>query len=229
MIGTQTQELIRILEEEVADNNEAIPYISAGLNTVTTVINDFTPSINGVQQQILSIVNDINDLKSQQVSIGISANLIGCGIGTTGECAIGVYTVYATNVYWTDYAYAVPDPWEESSAPITSSNLGKGFNLQIVNTDTAVAIGTFCDFSGDIGCASFANQINNLETQIISLQGTLPPLVNGINPVMLERSDYLMQEFAFEQSINILDSDTSTINNSLASLENPTLQQYFLG
>lgn len=235
MLGTVTQSLIYDLNNEVEDNNEAIPPITAGLTSNAQTLAKFAPSIDGVQIEIASIVDQINDLKFQQLDIALEANSIGCGIGSVGigtsaviGCIIGVATILATNVYWTEYAYNLPDPWAESSGTI-QSNIGNGFTLSFVAEDSNVSIGTYCDFTGIGSCLVYANQIAALELEIDNLKTLIPPLVSGIIPVMSERSDYKMIQFAFEQSLSTLAADTSTINAAVTQLEDPFLQQYFLG
>lgn len=229
MIGTQTQNLIIRLEEEIADNDLAIPYIEQSREDVSQTVSDFNGSVNGVQLEIISIINNINDLKEQQVAIGISAGLVGCT-----SCGVaGTIFVYAANVYYTDYAYNVPDPWADETGILNNSSLGKGYRLDFYPEDVNVAIGTYCGFTtaGLLNpiCLEYFEEIEDLQLQIDELYTDIGPLISDLAPILGTRVDFRMELFAFDSTIDILSGENNQYQDAVAALQNPEITPYFLG
>lgn len=229
MIGTFTEELIVTLDEIIGYNEESIPPVRVGLNSVRQILDGYEPSVNGLEGAIVDILNTINGFHAQQVAIGIAANDAGCGIsgvGTERTCTIGVTTVYATSVYYTDYTYELNDPWEEVTGLLNDTTIGRGWKLDFVEVDTAVAIGTYCTL--DFSCPDAIEEIADLQLLIDELVPDIPTLIDAVRPIIRSRSDFFMEEFAFRESINDINNDTARLRNTVNRLENPRWQPYFL-
>lgn len=186
----------------------------------------FDSIIEPIDLQIVSTNSQITTLQNEILTTGLEANSVGCG-GTWGAIGVTTITVYEDRVKYTGYDFSGSNPFDEVNGTINTSNVGLG----TYNFVTQVAIGTYygpidsCNifspfiFSCDSGdCENYAETIQNLNSQINSLQSTRDNLNTNVNVLKEERIRYELQDYAYRKSKKNIEDDIQNSKTILGFL-----------
>lgn len=224
-------QLIDNLEGKRVINNNGISYIEQEKPKTQADIELFSPTLVKVDNDIVTLVGEINSLKSQIVTLSTNAFAVGCG--TTA----GVTTIFPDRVVTTVPNYCVStydgiDPYGIStSQSLSSSNVGIGSFLSYNKSDSSQSgIGSLF---GDIGncyrtpctsavCVSTASSITILQNRITTLQAQVSSLTTKSNAVKEQRSEYEIARYGYNQTTKILVDKNTQIGIAISCIKETT-------
>jgi hypothetical protein len=192
----------------------------------TEVIQNYDVPIIKLDKEIVNLNVQIANLQDAVLSVGQSANSVGCG--TTGifpETPVGysTVTVYQDQVNYKGYSYSGSNPYSEISGSLTIPNSGLGTMSYV----TQVAIGSyFGPISAAGTCAGYATSITNLNDQISTLQLERNGLIEKVNFLKIGRSQYQLQNYAYEQSKTQINTSIGISSSILSFLKDPTNSEW---
>lgn len=166
----------------------------------TSVIENYNPPIQRLDNKIIEINNQIVSLQNQILTVGQAANAVGCG--TTGIflfTPVGFATVNVTQdqLRYRGYTFTSPNPFSPIDGTLITSNSGIGTQDYIAD----VVIGHYFGPIGTDGvCAGYATSITNLTNAIVGLRSERDPLIQKVNFLKQGRSQYELQNYGLEQS-----------------------------
>jgi len=239
-ISTQTAALLDLYNQKISSDTtqlQQINYVQNGYTVQTgigtteyvkvwgpeEIIENYNYPILKLDNRILELNIDIVNLQSQVLSVGQTANSVGCGstgyfIGTS-FVPNTTTTVNQDNLNYRGYSYTFPNPFSQISGTLSNANLGIGTRNYI----TQSSIGSYYDFTGIGSCAGYATSITNLNNQIVGIQSTRNDLIDKVNFLKIGRSQYELQNYAYNQSksqINTSIGISSSIINFLEDSNN---------
>jgi hypothetical protein len=181
------------------------------------LIGNYNVPIGKLDDKILEYNNQIRTLQNQILSLGQSANAVGCG-------TIGIaVTVFRDDLNYTGYGFSAPNPFSPLTGTIATATLGFGTMTEAV----PVAIGSYF---GDVGtcydppcgdCAGFASSITSLNTQITSLKALRDPLIIKVNTLKEGRINFQLQKYAYDQSKVKLNQQLQKTEAIISFLQDP--------
>lgn len=186
---------------------------------IQTMINRFDPATKGLDTRILQINNEIRSIQDQILTLGQSANAVGCG--TTGN---GVVQVSGDTVIAYDWSFTLPNPFSVSTATLTTNNLGLGTYLGV----STVSIGTYFGISGLASCTGYASSISTLEGSLSTYRSERNNLIVQVNAMKAARSTFKLQKFGYDSAETKLNEQISQKSTIIVALEDQNNQQYFL-
>lgn len=226
-------EIKKELNTKISTNNTAIGFIEQEIPKSQALIDSYSPYLQKLDDQIISITASINDLKNQIVVLSEDARSVGCG--TT----VGMSTVYPDIVRYhtenaTSESYDGKDPFGgQSSSPLNLSSVGVGTILILTQNDSSGAgIGTLYGgigscFSPGIGscltdadCTGYATSIASLNTQITTLRNQLPTIISNSNSLREERRYSQIERYGQKRGVAELKSRNSSMQSTISVLEN---------
>jgi hypothetical protein len=213
-ISTETEALLEFYNQKIILDTKQILQIGTietgysiktGIGTTEQIrvygpqelIDNYNVPIKKIDDKILEYNNQIRTLQNQVLSIGQSANAVGCG--TTSVPGV---IVYRDDLNYTGYGFSAPNPFSSLTGTISTGTLGFGTMTEAV----PVAIGSYF---GNLGtcydppcgdCAGFASSITSLNSQIVSLKALRDPLIVKVNTLKEGRISFQLQKYAYDQS-----------------------------
>ena len=235
-MATQPQKdnLLKLFQGTIDQNIDLIADNEVSIQEIQPVIDDFDPSCKGIDRQIVTIVNNINTLKTEIVTLYSEAYAVGCG--TTGGATV-VYpdTAIDSSYNLSNPSYDSDEPYEVTNQTLTTSNVGFGTfviytksNNQVTGLGSAYGsiqscFGIPCT-SGN--CINYSNQITEKQNQILTLQAQVDNLSFSVNSLKTERTDYQIRRWADKYTIRNLKEENERINLSISVLNNPNYDLY---
>jgi hypothetical protein len=235
-MATQPQKdnILKLLEDRIVDNLDIISESEVGVQENQVIIDYFDPSCNGLDTQILSLTNNINNLKSEIVSIYSEAYAVGCG--TTGGSTI----IYPDTAIDSSYNLSIPtydedDPYIINNQTLDISNVGFGTFIIYKQDDTdSLGLGSaygdiescyelICN-SGD--CINFADQITQRQNQIVTLRNEIISLIPAVNSIKTERLDYQVRRWSDRFTIRDLTLENQRIGIAISILNDPQYDSF---
>jgi len=230
-MATQPQKnnLLKLFQGTIEQNIDLIADNEVSIQEIQPVIDDFDPSTKGLDRQIVSLVSNINTLKSEIVSLHSQAYAVGCGT-TAGETTVYPDTAIDSSYNLSSPSYDLDEPYEITNQTLSSSNVGFGTfviytknNNQVSGLGSAYASIESCFrlpcTSGT--CSNFANQITQKQNQIITIQAQVDKLSFSVNSLKTERVDYQIRRWSDKHTIRNLKEENERINASINVLNNP--------
>jgi len=235
-MATQPQKdnVIRILNETIEKNLDAVEDNKITIVENQNVINDFNPSCGGLDGRIVVLTNQINVLKSQIISIHSQAYAVGCGT-TAGQKIYYPDSSIDSSYNLSDNSYEDEEPYEITNVSLSSSNVGFGTfiiyrkddnqssSLGIYYNQINTCFGIGCN-SGN--CVNFSNEITQRESQIEVLRSELTRLVVSVNSLKTDRVDYQIRRWADKHTNKILLEENERILQSIKVLNDPEYDQF---
>ena len=235
-MATQPQKdnLLKLFQGTIDSNIDLIADNEVSIQESQVIIDDFDPSTKGLDRQIVSLVSNINTLKSEIVSLHSQAYAVGCG--TTA----GATTVYPDTAVDSSYNISIPsydndEPYEVTNQTLTSSIVGFGtFVIYTKNNSQVAGLGSAY---GSVGscfrtpctsgtCSDFATQITEKQNQIVAIQAQVDKLSFSTNSLKTERVDYQIRRWADKHTIRNLKEENERINASISILNDPEYDSF---
>lgn len=227
-----SEKLIKKLNDKISSNSTAIGFIEDEIPKQDEIINEFTEIVIPIDNEVVSIISQINDLKNQIAVLSQQGYSVGCGT-TSGATTIYPDTVQSYSENMTSLSYDGLDPYGgQSNTTLSSSNVGVGTFLIYVQDDSSQSgIGTlyagigscFNPFLGcGIGdpCAGYASSITSLQNQITTLQGQLPTRISNSNAIKTERRYSQTERYGQKRGIATLNERSSEIKSAISVINN---------
>lgn len=246
-MATQPQKnnLIKLFEDSIDSNLRSIESNEISLQKNQLIINDFDPSCQGIDNLIISIVNEINDIKTEISILYSDARNAGCGT-ITGATIIYPDTVIDSSYNLSDPLYESVNAYDINNQPLSNSNVGFGTFIIYTQDDSSASDLDGLGFFGlgiaygDIGqcygklfpgvctedCSGYPGQITPKQNEIIRLQSELNELVLASNSLRTRRLDYQVRRWADRYTIKILIAENQSINQSINVLNNPAYDPF---
>jgi len=253
-ISTNTEALISLYQQQVRSDTEQIEQVIITENGFTVPLSDgseyklygiqetlgyFNEPINKLDAKILEINVKIVGLQNTILSVGQTANDCGCGgnigFSTTGSFLIGIntITVYADDLRYRGYTYTSPNPFEEIGGSLNTGNIGIGtediivpISLGVYYGDVGVARTAVLVCPGVTTCAGYATSITNLNSQITPLQAERNGLMQKLNILKAERSQFQIRKYGFDRQKEDLNEEISSSNSIISFLQDPANSQW---
>lgn len=235
--GIKKETLKGVFAESVRGNIGFIQDLNEDLIEIGPIIESFTPSCEGFDTKIVSLVSNINSIKSEIVVLHTNAYAVGCG-NTVGISTMFQDTVLNLSYKVSDENYVdtdhsdfdlpVNNPFDVVSTVLTSGNVGYGTFSKHVPDDPTTGIGTLYASIGSGGpsCPGFASQIAVKEDQITSLRNELISLASKVNSIKEERVPYHYRRFRNKVDIIELNEKNAKLNIAAEALSNPIYDPY---
>lgn len=249
-ISTQTEALIELYNQKISLDTQQLSQlttiqsgytIQTGTGTTETiriwgpeeVIDNYDIPIKKLDNKILEYNVQIVELEQQVLSIGQTANSVGCGSTAFSPFWFLLYpptTVYEDQLRYKGYSFTAPNPFSATNGTLNTGNLGIGTHNYI----NPVAIGSYfgpvdtCNsFECNSGiCLGYATSISNLNAQIVSLQALRDPLIEKVNILKESRSAFELQVYAYTQSENKLNEQVQKTQEIISFLEDPANEEW---
>jgi outer membrane murein-binding lipoprotein Lpp len=232
-ISTQTEALIELYNQKITLDTQQINqvnYVQAGYVIQTGVgdterfkvwgtneiIENYNYSISKLDNQIIALNTEIQDLQNDILNVKQTANSNGCP-GAIWQIGFTTTTEYEDTLNYVGYGFTAPNPFSSISGILTTSNAGIG----TYNYTSQSSIGQYFEPITGGGCTSYVSQINDLETQVSSLQGERDNLIIKVNTLKASRVSAELQNYAYNQSKNQLNESIATNTAILTFLQDP--------
>jgi len=224
-------ELVSTLNSKISSNNTAIGFLEPEIEKAQDEIDLYDPYVTKVDGEAIVILNQINDLKGQIVSLSTNAYAVGCG--TT----VGMSTVYPDTINVTvenieTASYTGDDPFGHSTTQLSISNIGIGsVMISVADNTLQSGIGTLyggigsCFSPGfgncltDSDCTGYASSITALQNQITSLRNQLPTLITNSNALKKERRNSQISRYGQERSVKSLNDRNTEMKATINVIE----------
>lgn len=243
-ISTETEALLDLYNQKISLDTQQLTQISAvqAGYTITTgvgssdyikiwgpteVIENYNVPIEKLDNRIVELNNQIVDLQNIVLDVGQAANAVGCG--TTGYfdafsfIGFSTITVPGDQLNYRGYTYTSPNPFSAINGVLTTGNSGIGTQDYI----TQPALGIYYGPIGTGGiCAGYATSITNLNSQIVGIQNTRDNLITKVNFLKIGRSQYELQNYAYNQSTAQTTTSLATSNLIVDFLQDPANEEW---
>jgi hypothetical protein len=226
---------LKILFNGSIDSNlSSIVDSESKIKEIQPVIDNFDPACKGLDNQIVTIVTNINTLKSEIVTLYSNAYAVGCGT-TVGVTTVFPDTIVDSSFNLSSSTYDSDDPYTITNTTLTNSNVGFGtFVIYTPNNNQVTGLGSaYADIDSCYGvgcisgnCTNFANQITTKQNEIISLQSQLNDLTFASNSIKTERVEYQIIRWADKYSIRTLKEENQRIKTVLNILDDAKYDPY---
>jgi len=242
-ISTETQELINYYNQKKTLSNTQLSQVSTlqtgyvittgiGVSDKVTIygpqenIDNVSIPIQKLDTKILEYNNQIQNLQQQILIIKQQASSVGCGTYFPLEI------VYRDRLGYVGYGFTPPNPYFSISGTIISSNVGVGTYTFAENEDIGTSNSNLniC-YNPLAGCTSgecvdYVTSINNLQSQVTSLEALRDPLIEKVNILKKSRIEFELQKYAYNQSTNKLNQQVQEITNIVNFLEDPANDEF---
>lgn len=220
-------QLIDNLEGKRTINNNAISYVAQEKPKTQADIELFSPTLVKVDSDIVTIVAEINSLKTQIVSLSTNAFAVGCGT-TVGATTVFPDRVVAKTPNYASATYDGTDPYSTTDNTLSASNVGIGSFLVYNQSDSSQSgIGSLF---GTIGscfripctssvCVSHASSITALQNRIVTLQAQVSSLIPKSNAVKEQRSEYEISRYGYNQTSRVLTEKNAQIGIAISCIK----------
>jgi hypothetical protein len=233
-ISTQTEALLDLYNQKLSLDTQQLSQINVVQNgyTIQTgteptdqikiwgptdVIANYNVPIEKLDNRIIELNTEIQNLQTDLLDVKQTANSNGCP-GFVWEIGFTTTTAFGDNLNYKGYTYTSPNPFSAITGTLTEPNSGIG----TFNYVTQSVLGSYFGPIGDIGpCATYAEQIDILETQIVELQSSRDPLIEKVNFLKAGRSQYELQNYGLEQSKAQVNSAIGISSTIVSFLQDP--------
>jgi cell division protein FtsB len=233
-ISTQTEALLDLYNQKLSLDTQQLSQINTIQSgyTITTgigatdqikiwgpteIIENYNAPIKNLDNRIIELNAEIQNLQTDLLDVKQTANANGCP-GFVWIIGLTTTTVLRDNLNYKGYTYTAPNPFSATTGTLTEPNSGIG----TFNYVTQSVLGSYLGPISDVGgCAVYASQIENLETQIVGLQSSRNSLIEKVNFLKSGRSTYELQNYAYNQSIVQTNQSISNSNTIISFLEDP--------
>ena len=242
-ITTTTEALISLYQQEIRSNTEQIQQVITTENGFTVPLQDgseyklygiqetleyFNGPINKLDAKIIEINVKIVGLQKTILSVGQTANDCGCG-----GLGINTITAYADGLQYRGYTYTSPNPYAEIDGTLNTGNIGIGtediivpISLGVYYGDVGVARTTLPVCPGVTNCTGYATSISNLNSQITPLQTERNGLMQKLNFLKAERSQFQIRKYGFDRQKEDLNKEISSSNSIISFLQDPANDEW---
>jgi hypothetical protein len=245
-ISTEREELLKFYEQKIKLDKQQLIQVETIESGYTIdakngdipirvwgpseLISYFDVPIENLDQEIVSINDEIKELQNSVLSIGTTANSVGCGT-TAWSPGFSTVTVLEDRTRYKGYSYTSPNPFAEISGSLNTGNSGIG-TYTFINQ---VAIGSYFSpidvcyaFTCTSGqCEDYADQIVDLNTQIDNLQTERDDLIVKVNDFKIKRIDFELQNYAYTASKQKLNTQIGIASAAIEFLNDPENEQWF--
>ncbi len=242
-ISTQTEALIDLYTQKIDLDKKQLSQINTlqtgytintGIGSTeivkiwgpSEVIGNYNTSVENLDKKIIQLNGRISILQNIVLGVGQSANSVGCG--TTGifensPVGFNTVTVYEDQLKYRGYSYSGSNPYSPIGDSLTISNPGLGTETYV----SQVAIGSYFGPISSIGtCAGYASSITNLNLQISNLQGERNILIGKVNILKSARSQFQLQNYAYERSKEQLNYSIGISSDIITFLQDPANDEW---
>lgn len=234
-IGPETNALIdsyRLKIEQKRKNKAEIEEVKKGydiqdsdgstlarIENLDVVINRFTPAINGLDTEVLRINGLVNDQQTLLFNLYTGATQVGCTTFTIQS--VGVIQDDVRGYNW---SFSGDNPFAESNALITNSNIGFGTYTGITTT----GLGTFfgMDTSADPACPAYATSITAAENTITTLRTQRDGIITSVQDLKEARAEYQLQRYGYDRAIEQTDEEINEAESVITALQGSNSQFY---
>jgi hypothetical protein len=235
-MATQPQKnnLQKLFQGTIDSNIDLIADNEVSIQEIQPVIDDFDPSTKGLDRQIVSLVGNINTLKSEIVSLHSQAYAVGCGT-ITGATVVYPDTALDSSYNLSSPSYDEDEPYDVTNQTLTSSIVGFGtFVIYTKNNSQVAGLGSAY---GSVGscfrtpctsgtCSNFATQITEKQNQIVAIQAQVDKLSFSTNSLKTERVDYQIRRWSDKHTIRNLKEENERIKGSISILNDPEYDSF---
>lgn len=218
------------LSGKIESNKTAIGFIEPETQKAQEEIELFSPYVAKTDEEILVILDEINDLKNQIVTLSENAYAVGCG--TTG----GAEDVYEDVVDITvenmeEESYVEDEPFGHIVTKLNSDKIGIGsIMVHVPDDSTAIGFGTLfaqidtC-FSPGLGCAvpgtcdEYNSSIAALQSQIVTLRNKLPTPIEKSNSLKKERRNSHISRYGTKKGSKTLEDRNTEIESAIQTID----------
>lgn len=220
-------QLIDNLQNKIKNNENALAYVAEEKPKTEAEIELFNPTCVKLDNDIVSLVSQINTLKAEIVVLSSNAFAVGCGttVGVTNIFSDKVTQQvpnYSISTYDSNEPYGI-----NTSRTLTSSNAGIGSFISYTQSDTSSGIGSLfgsvdtcfrtpCTSSV---CVSHASSITALQNQISTLQTQVTNLVSKTNAVKGQRSEYEISRYGYNKTTKVLTDNNTQIEIAIQAIK----------
>lgn len=215
------------LSEKIESNKTAIGFIEPETQKAQEEVELFSPYVAKTDEEILVIIDQINDLKNQIVTLSTNAYAVGCG---TTTLATTVYedVVDITVENMEEESYVEDEPFGHIVTKLTSDKIGIGsIMVHVPDDSTAVGFGTlYADIdtcfrtpcnSGD--CSEYDSSITALQSQIVTLRNQLPPPIEKSNSLKKERRNSHISRYGTKKGSKTLEDRNTEIESAIQTID----------
>ena len=191
----------------------------ARIENLDVVINRFTPAINGLDTEVLRINALVNEQQTLLLNLYTGATEVGCTTHTIQS--VGVIRDDVRGYNW---SFSGDNPFTESNALITSSNVGYGTYTGITTT----GLGTFfgLDTSADAACPAYATSITTAESTITTLRAERDGVISSVQDLKEARAEYQLQKYGYDNAMDQIDTEISEAEAVITALQGSNSQFY---
>jgi len=223
-------QLIDNLENKRVVNNNGISYVEQEKPKAQADIELFSPTLVKVDNDIVTLVGEINSLKTQIVSLSTNAYNVGCGT-TVGATTVFPDRVVSKTPNYSSASYDGIDPYGNTDNTLSASNVGIGSFLVYNQSDTSqTGIGSLFASIGSCFrtpctsavCVSTASSITVLQNRITTLQAQVSSLIPKSNAVKEQRSEYEIARYGYNQTSRILTDKNTQIGIAISCIKETT-------
>lgn len=243
-ISTQTKALIELYNQKISQDLQQLSQIKTiqkGYTIVTgagtsdqirifgseEAIENYDLSIKSLDNKILEINNKIADLKETILTIGEDASSVGCG--TTSSSV----NVTSPSISCKVYAFSGNNPFSETTATLSTSNLGIGVSNKVSNSsignynaDIEICYSGGCSGAPGGSCVAAAASITYFENQISPLVTERNNLITKVNFLKNARSSYELQRYAYENTIAQINTSIGISSSIISFLTDPANDEW---
>lgn len=188
----------------------------ARIENLDVVINRFTPAINGLDTEVLRINGLINDQQTILFNLYTGATEVGCTTYT--EQSVGIIQDDVRGYNW---SFSGDNPFVESNALITNSNIGFGTYTGITTT----GLGTFFGLDST-ECPGYATSISTAESTITTLRTQRDGVITSVQDLKEARAEYQLQKYGYDRAIEQSDEEISEAEAVITALQGSNSQFY---
>lgn len=188
----------------------------ARIENLDVVINRFTPAINGLDTEVLRINGLINDQQTILFNLYTGATEVGCTTYT--EQSVGIIQDDVRGYNW---SFSGDNPFVESNALITNSNIGFGTYTGITTT----GLGTFFGLDST-ECPGYATSISTAESTITTLRTQRDGVITSVQDLKEARAEYQLQRYGYDRAIEQSDEEISEAEAVITALQGSNSQFY---
>lgn len=233
MATKQTEELIELYTQKIeleTQQLQQINYTQSGYTIKTgvgsteqikiwgsnQVLENYNVPIKKLDNKIIELNNQIANLQESLKDTGQEANGNGC-IGITTQI------VYKDILNYKGYSFSGSNPFQEISGSLNINNSGIGTEDYV----SQVSIGSYFGPIGSWGiCANYQSTITSINSQISSLQSERNDLIVKVNYLKNAKSQYELQNYAYERSKTQLNSSINTNTSIINFLKDPNNSEW---
>lgn len=219
-------DLKQTLNSKIESNNTAIGFIEPEIKKAQDEVDLFSPYTIKSDEETVVILNQINDLKNQIVTLSTNAYAVGCGT-TTLSTEVFEDSVNVTVENIQSESYDGDAPFENTTTQLTASNVGVGSIMVHIQDNTSLGIGTlygsidtcfrFPCVSGD--CVSYASSITVLQNQIATLQSQLPTPIANSNAIKKERRNSQISRYGQKRGVKSLQDRNAEMKSAIQTID----------